>query len=53
MEIRNATRRNNRDDLFHLSFTLKISIFFEAFFIKPWTQSNNYDGAFITKIVNH
>ena len=28
---RNATRFNNRDDLLHVSFTLKISIFSEAY----------------------
>ena len=31
METRKATRCNNRDDLLHLSFTLKISIFSEAY----------------------
>ena len=30
-ETRNAMRCNNRDDLLHLSFTLKISIFSEAY----------------------
>ena len=45
-KTRNVTRCNNRDDLLHLSFTLKISIFSEA------TQSNIYDGAFITRIVS-
>ena len=28
---RNATRRNNRDDFLDLSFTIKISIFTEAY----------------------
>ena len=31
IKIRNATCCNNRDDLLHLSFTLKISIFSEAY----------------------
>ena len=30
LKTRNATRCNNRDDLLHLSFTLKVSIFSEA-----------------------
>ena len=30
-ETRGATRFNNRDDLFHLRFTLKNSIFSEAY----------------------
>ena len=34
MATRNATRCNNRDDLLHLSFPLKILIFSEAY-IKP------------------
>ena len=34
LKTRNATRCNNRDDLLHLIFTPKISIFFEAC-IKP------------------
>ena len=31
MKIRSATRCRNRNDLLHLSFTLKISIFLEAY----------------------
>ena len=31
IKTRNAMRCNNRDDLLHLSFTLKISIFSEAY----------------------
>ena len=31
MKQKNAMRFNNRDDLFRLSFTLKISIFSEAY----------------------
>ena len=31
IKTRNATRRNNCDDLLHLSFTFKISIFLEAY----------------------
>ena len=31
MKTRKATHCNNRDDLLHLSFTLKISIFSEAY----------------------
>ena len=30
-QTRNAMRCSNRDDLLHLSFTLKISIFSEAY----------------------
>ena len=30
-KTRNATRCNNRDDLLHLSFSLKISVFSEAY----------------------
>ena len=41
---RNAMGCNNRDDLLHLSFTLKISIFLYI------TQSSIYDRAFIVKI---
>ena len=43
---RNVMRSNNRDDLLHLSFTLKISIFSYI------TQWDIYDGAFIMKIVS-
>ena len=32
IKTRNATRCNNRDDLLHLTFTLKISIFSEAIY---------------------
>ena len=31
MKQKNAMRFNNRDDLLHLSFALKISIFSEAY----------------------
>ena len=31
LKTRNATCCNNRDDLFHLSFTLKVSVFSEAY----------------------
>ena len=31
IRTRNTTRCNNHDDLLHLSFTLKISIFLEAY----------------------
>ena len=31
VETRNAMRCNNRDDLLHLSFTLKFSIFSKAY----------------------
>ena len=47
-EQENAMRYNNLDDLLQLSFTLKISIFFESLYLP---QSNIYDGAFIAKIV--
>ena len=46
----NPTRCNNCNDLLHLNFTLKISVFSVAYDI---TQSNIYDGAFIVKIVSH
>ena len=49
IKTRNATRCNNRDDLLHFSFTLKVSIFSAGLYI---TQSNICDGAFIAKIVN-
>ena len=43
---RNVVRSNNRDDLLHLSLTLKISIFL---YITQWDM---YNGAFIMKIVS-
>ena len=49
IKTRNATSCNNRDDLLHLSFTLKISIFSEAYNI---AQSNICDEAFIVKIAS-
>ena len=48
-EQENAMRFSNRDDLLHLSFILRISIFSGGLYI---TQSNIYDGAFTAKIVS-
>ena len=45
----NTMHCSNRDDFLQLSFTLKISIFSEAYYI---TQSKIYDRAFIEKIVS-
>ena len=39
-ETRNATRCNDHDNLLHLSFTLKISTFSEAYIYIYITQSN-------------
>ena len=47
-EQENAMRYNNLDDFLQLSFTLKISMFFESLYLP---QSNIYDEAFIAKIV--
>ena len=41
-------RCNNRHDLLKLDFTLKFSIFSQAY--SNISQSNYYDGAFIAKI---
>ena len=35
LETRSAARSNNRDDLLHLNFTLKISIFSEVYIYNP------------------
>ena len=46
---RNATHCNNRDDLLHLSLTLKNSIFSEAYIQTNRTS----DRAFIAKIISN